>query len=357
VTSPTVKRRALLDAEATATAREYLWPAWIATVMLRERRVVLLLTGLGVALGLAIALLRKPTYTTTFSFLPQSSQDPSRAGLASLAGQFGIALGSMGGGNESPQLYADLLLTREVLAPIAQDTFVVDAAGRAREPLAAFFDVPDGPPSLVLDNTLRVLRRDVISSTVAARKTGMVSVGVSTRSPQVSYQVAQRLVAGLNTFNLTTRQTQARQERLFTETRYAAERTALRQAEDALQQFLQANRQYVNSPQLTFEKERLQREVGLHQQIVTTLAQQYEDARIREVRDTPVITVIERPTVAARPDPQMRAVILLLCTALGFGVGAALAFLRDVRARSPEWDAALEPLRAEWRRLRGRAVG
>jgi uncharacterized protein involved in exopolysaccharide biosynthesis len=34
------------------------------------------------------------------------------------------------------------------------------------------------------------------------------------------------------------------------------------------------------------------------------LAQAYEQARIEEVRDTPVITVIEAPMLPARPDPR-----------------------------------------------------
>jgi uncharacterized protein involved in exopolysaccharide biosynthesis len=351
-----VERQELVYANAAGAARERFWLAWIATVLLRERRLILTLTAVGVAIGLALALLRRPTYTTSFSLLQRAaSQDANRAGLANLAGQFGIALGSLGGASEPPQLYADLLETREVLAPIARDSFTVDAAGRGREPLSEFFGVRESQPDLVLDNTLRILRRDVIFSTVAARTTGMISVSVRTKSPQVSYQLAQRLIAGLNNFNLVTRQSQAHQERLFVEARYAAERASLREAEDALQRFLQANRQFSNSPQLTFDRDRLQREVTLHQQIVTTLAQQYEDARIREVRDTPVITVIERPVVAARPDPQMRGLRLLLTTAAGFGIGVLLAFLRDMRERSPEWDQSLEILRAEWRRVRRKA--
>src|SRR5207245_3853543 len=127
-----------------------------------------------------------------------------------------------------------------------------------------------------------------------------------TRSAWVSLGIADRLLAGLNQFNLSARQSQAAAERRFVEGRLEEARASLRAAEDALQRFLQANRQIANSPQLTFQRDRLDRDVTLQQQLVTGLVQQYEDARIREVRDTPVITVIERPAIAVRPDPLRR---------------------------------------------------
>lgn len=49
-----------------------------------------------------------------------------------------------------------------------------------------------------------------------------------------------------------------------------------------------------------FQQQRLQKELDLRQQVYTTLAQAYEQARIDAVRDTPVITIIEHPEGSAR---------------------------------------------------------
>jgi uncharacterized protein involved in exopolysaccharide biosynthesis len=54
-----------------------------------------------------------------------------------------------------------------------------------------------------------------------------------------------------------------------------------------MQAFLQANRQWANSPDLTFQHDRLERDIALRQQVYTTLVQSFEQARISEVRDTP----------------------------------------------------------------------
>src|SRR2546423_3036125 len=248
-------------------------------------------------------------------------------GLANLAGQFGITLGAVGGGAAPPQLYADLLVTRAVLAPIAADSFAVGPDSTRRVPLAKFLEVRGDAPPIVIDKILLALRRDVIAAAVAPR-TGMVTTRVRTESPYVSLRIAQRLLEGLNHFNLITRQSQAREERRFTEGRLEDARAELRAAEDALQRFLQVNREFAESPALTFQRDRLQREVTLRQQVVTSLAQRYEENRIREVRDTPVITIVDAPSLAARADRRLLALILVVGTVAAFVLGALIVMSR-----------------------------
>ncbi len=318
---------------------------WLLAVMLRERTTILAVTGIGAVIALVVALLRAPTYTTTFSFLPQATQDASRAGLINLAGQFGLPLGAVTGPSQSPQFYADLLRTRALLAPIAADSFPVSDSGAPRVKLPQFLGVSGSNEALVLENTMRLLRQKVIGSSVATPGSGVVTVTVRTRSPSVSFGVADRLRLGLNQFNLQTRQSQAGAERRFIEGRLADARDSLRTAEDALQRFLQSNRQIENYSQLSFVRDRLQRDLNLKQQLVNGLAQQYEDARIREVRDTPVITVIEQPSVAARSDRGERLMILVTGTTLALFMAVLLSLARAVLGGGSDraGSAALQP--------------
>jgi len=357
MSTATEPRRVALTGQ-TSVEHEGNTVIWLAAVLLRGRGVLLRAIAVGALLGVGIALLQRPLFTSSFSFLPQANQDASRAaGLASLAGQFGINIGAFGGNQDPPQLYADLVTTRGVLAPIAVDSFT-PAPKEPAVALPRFLKIGGNDSALVLDKTLRVLRRDVISTTVALRTTGMITVNVRTRSPYVSLAIAQRLLTGLNAFNLVTRQSQARAERKFAEGRYAQAESELRTAENTLQSFLTSNRQYQNSPQLSFEKDRLQRDVTLRQQVVTTLAQQLEDARIREVRDTPVISVIEAPTLAAKPDSRGRILIVALGMMGGFAIGVLLVLLLDSwrRERALGRDPAMAVLRNEWQALRRRST-
>jgi len=92
-----------------------------------------------------------------------------------------------------------------------------------------------------------------------------------------------------------------------------------------MQSFLQRNR-VATSPDLVFDRERLQREITLRQQTYTTLLQSQEEARIREVRDTPVITVLEQPALPALPESRHVAAN----AAMGAVVGFLLAILLNV---------------------------
>jgi uncharacterized protein involved in exopolysaccharide biosynthesis len=325
---------------------------WILAVLLRERRLIAAFTAIGLVLAIALALLKGPTYTSTFSFLPQSGEDQGRLGLASLAGQFGISVGGLGGGSQHPQLYADLLVTRGVLATIARDS-VTD--GQRRVPLAEFLRIKGESAPVVLENTIRTLRQQVVTTSVASHTTNVVTVSSRTRSPQASLEIAQKLLDGVNRFNVETRKSQAASERRFTEGRLEAEKAALRLAEDALQRFLQGNRQFGNASELAFQRDRLQREVNLHQQIVQGLSQQYEDARIREVRDTPVITIIEQPTLPVIQDSSGRLLNTIILTIVAGFLGAVFAIARegwDRQRRGSESDPSYGLLEGEWRNLR-----
>src|SRR4051812_19158930 len=92
----------------------------------RGRRTLIIATSIGAVIGFGLALTKKASYTATFSFLPQTASAPSASGLASLAGQFGINVGALGGGGaDSPQLYAELVRSREVLTPIIDEPLPV----------------------------------------------------------------------------------------------------------------------------------------------------------------------------------------------------------------------------------------
>jgi uncharacterized protein involved in exopolysaccharide biosynthesis len=136
----------------------------------------------------------------------------------------------------------------------------------------------------------------------------------------------------VDSFNLKSRQSQASQERRFTEQRLTQAQADKRQAEDELQAFLQRNRDFRSSPQLSFAYDRLADNVSLRQQLYTTLAQSYEQARIEEVRDTPVITIVEPPMLPARPDPRPFGRAIAVCVLLALVVARFTAVRQDRRA-------------------------
>jgi uncharacterized protein involved in exopolysaccharide biosynthesis len=150
----------------------------------------------------------------------------------------------------------------------------------------------------------------------------------------LSAAILRRIIELISAFDMETRRSQAAAERSFAEERLGQLRTELTMVEDSLKLFLDENRQVFNSPQLTFENERLQRQVLMRQELVTAMAQAFEQARIDEVRNTPVLTIIDQPLAPAIANPRGRLMKLITGLAVGLLGGLALVYLRELSARS-----------------------
>lgn len=298
-------------------------PIGVANFVLRSRTWIVAGAVAGGALLGTMTLLGRD-YVAQSRFAPQSSSG-GQAQIAGLAAQFGFNLGG-GGDGESIDFYAQLLRSRELLTQLATATYQVgDAAAKPR----SFMDIAeiDAPtPEKRLQRAIGTLDKSV---TVARDvKANLVTVRTTAGTPEMAVALNAELLRRVNAFNLEKRQTRAAAERAFVEARMTQARAELDAAEAALESFLTRNRAFQGSPQLTFDRERLGRRVELRQKIYLTLTEAYEKARIDEVRNTPVIMVIDNPEGSAQPSRG-----LIKSTLLGIVVGAllalAIAFVRD----------------------------
>ncbi len=325
--------------------------AGLMRVLLSRRRLII-----GIALALAfvtgiLGLLTARTWTSAATFMPQTRRTPA-AGLSGLAAQLGISVPTLDAG-QGPAFYADFVTSRTMLGALADTTFDIPGdAGPVPTSLADVYRATGATDARRRDALIRKLSARITA--VPMLKTGVVRVRVAAPNPELARQMTSFILDRLNWFNLVTRQSQAGAERRFMEGRLDEAREELRTAEDRLQGFLQRNREYRNSPELSFQQERLAREVQMRQQVYTSLAQAYEQAKIEEVRDTPVLTVVEAPEVPARPDRRgaLRATIVALFSGglLGALIAILLAALERERAGSAGDMLAVE---AELRALRG----
>jgi uncharacterized protein involved in exopolysaccharide biosynthesis len=321
-----------------------------ATV-LRRRRIVAQWSLVGVAVAAITMLFTAAKYDSTASFVPQQT-DMSRSGVASLAGQFGISLASVDQ-TVSPDFYSALLKSRVLLSRIATDSFVVPELENRRIAFVDLFDVSHGSQARRVEEGVKLL--DDVVTTSVVKTTGMVRLSVVTKWPSVSYTMAQSLLTGVDEFNRRTRRSQAASERVFIESRLTAATADLRDAEDRMERFLVANRQFSASPELSFQHDRLQREITVRQQVVSTLTQAYEEVRIREVRDTPLITVLEPPTVPAIPESRRRLLRLLFGLVSGGLIGLVVAITSaSMKRRSAAGDPEVKDFIATLDEIRER---
>jgi uncharacterized protein involved in exopolysaccharide biosynthesis len=213
-------------------------------------------------------------------------------------------------------------------------------------------DVKGRSPEERIQRGVRGLRARTEAS--SDKQTGIVTLRVELHSAQLAADVAKVMVSLLNRFNLESRQSQSREQRRFSGERLAVAEQELRAAEQAQLAFLQRNRQYLDSPLLAFEYNRLNRQVQLRQEVYQTLTKAHEEARIAEVRDTPVLTVIDSAVAPVRPSGPRRVLGTLVALIFGGALGVLLAYLAAARARtrrSPTPDYLA--FREAWEEARG----
>lgn len=301
-------------------------PFLIAATLLRHRRLMVFLPLGAVVFAIVFSILTR-AYAAESRFVPQSSSgDMSR--LAGLAAQIGVPL-TMDASGESPDFYVDLVRSGEVLGPaLTAEYQFAESPGSLDSLRGSWLDlvgIEGGSPEERLRNGIDALRNDVAAA--ASVKSGIVTVRTEAPWPGLAEALNAEILALLAQFDRQRRQSGAQAERVFVEERYDSARQELEAAEAAVARFLDRNRR-PESPRLVMEMERLQRVVAMRQQVYAALAQAYEQARIEEVRNTPVITVVDRPEGSAR---STRGVVLVALIALVVGVvaAAALAFLID----------------------------
>ena len=304
----------------------------ILNVLLRYRVMIIVLTLLtGFYAGFRSVTSAK-RFTSEAMFMPKGARGQSQ--LSGLAAQFGVNIAS-GDASQSPQMYVDLLEMTALLWPVAQQEYrITTDSGVITGNLQKLYRIKPDRPAVMKKKTVEALQ-GAVKGTVTP-KTGVIFLTVSTGNPELSLQIARNLLDQVNIFNLTKRQEQAAAERAFAERQVGEKRAELRQAESELENFLESNRLYRQSPQLTLEYNRLERQVAMRNQIYTSLLSAYETARIEEVKDLPVINIIEPPEMAIGPDRRGGVKKTTIGLLIGFAVACMIAFVRDRMARNRE---------------------
>jgi uncharacterized protein involved in exopolysaccharide biosynthesis len=291
--------------------------------VLRNWRLVAVCVLFAALLALPVLWLWPATYAATSIFRPESSE---RQLPLAFAVQIGLARG--GPGSESVVFYERLLRSHDLLAQAVSQPYA-ESGEADGAPLYRMWSGADEPPANAVRQAVRELNRRIRVRT--DWDAGVVTVETVAENAHLAEQLNRRLLDLVNEFNVRRRMNRGAQERRFVEARLVEAQAALSAAESALERFHQQNRTYQGSPALVLEADRLSRRVQHQQQIYLSLAQALEEARIEEVRNTPIVSVVQNPEGTARR--QGRAFRVMLLLALGLFVGIVLALLRELFPR------------------------
>lgn len=290
-----------------------------AAVAIVFRRPLVVL-GLPVVGGLVAALFFAffGSYVARSSFVPQSSSS-GLAGLMGIAAQFGTRLpGSLGADpTESLDFYASLIESPALLSSLADESFDFAKSEtdttRLRGTLVQLYGIDGDTEQQIRRNFVERMQNRV--SVSVNRVNGTVIVSVKAPWPGLAQKLNRRLLGAANDFNLEIKRATAQAQREFLESRTRSAQLELSLAEDSLMQFSRKNRAYSSDPALALQAARLARGVDIRQAVYTTLLQSLEQSRLEEVRDTPLITVLDTPELFTK---RSRSPLLMGVAALLF---------------------------------------
>lgn len=297
--------------------------------------------GVGVVLGIIIALSIPKQYTVTVTLSPEMSGDKAGGGLGSLASSF------LGGGASSSPDALNATLAPDIVAstPFVLDLFdtrVQTLDGEQDTTLVAYLDEQKQPwwgyikaaPGLAIGaikslftekaDTTATLNpfqlteeeyqkvedlRKVITANVD-KKTAMTTVTVTLQDPKVTAIVADSVVTKLQQYIIDYRIKKAKEDCAYLEELYHERQQEYYEAQSKYAHYFDTNRN-IAFQSVRAEQERLQNDMNLAYQVYSQVAQQLQVARAKIQEEKPVFAVVEPASIPLEPSGTSRKTILL----------------------------------------------
>lgn len=299
--------------------------------------------GVGVILGIIIALSIPKQYTVTVTLSPEMGSDAKASGgLASLASSF---LGGAATGSSPDALNATLAPDIVASTPFILELFntkVQTLDGKLDTTLVAYLDEQKSPwfsyivkaPGMAIGaikslfseeaDTVSVLNpfqltkeesekveglRKVLTANVD-KKTAMTTLTVTMQDPKVTAIVADSVVAKLQQYIIDYRIKKAKEDCAYLEQLYKERQQEYYDAQSKYAHYFDSNRN-IAFQSVRAEQERLQNDMNLAYQVYSQVAQQLQVARAKIQEEKPVFAVVEPATVPLQPSGTSRKVILV----------------------------------------------
>ena len=265
----------------------------------------------------AIVTLFMPNYYRSEArLLPVESKGlgSNLGGLASAAAAFGV---SVPGGDSSDANFLDVLNSRWLKEQLLQTEFQYHtrswrfgAEKVEKKTLYRYLEEKNMDRAIKEIGTMVSASRDL--------KSKVISITAETTSPELSQLIVQQAATLLETFNREKGRTRGGAKAAFAEARLAEGRKEMGEAEEAFRRFLEANRNYQTSgdPAVRLRGTRLEMELRLRQQLVTSMAMNREQALLEEKNDIPILNILDSGNLPIDKNKPARTVVVLLATLL-----------------------------------------
>ena len=309
--------------------------------LVKKRKWIYLLVGVTVLATTAFSAFLPNKYVSKAVILPSggaADKLSSLGGFASMIGNF--SLGSMGTNLENSSfLYPDILKSRLISEAVINKVYQYPGGRKPKnQNLLQYFKAKK------MDSAVKALAG--ITSSNMDRKTGIITISVTTNNRYLSAAIANEYINQLENYNLSTRKSKAKENQDFISQRLEDTKKELKEAEDNLEAFQLKNRNFyaASSPEIALELARLEREVEVKSKVFLTLTEQYELARVEAKKDVPIVQILDYAKPPEQKTGPNRKIIILTSLFLSSFVGVAIILSLEFaksKVRPEEYGEAL----------------
>jgi uncharacterized protein involved in exopolysaccharide biosynthesis len=308
--------------------------------LLAIRKTLYKAAGVGLIVGVLIALGTPKQYTVSITLSPEVSGGNS-GGLASMAASF--LGGSVGNSPDAlnatlaPDIVAstpfllELFNARVVSQDKQIDTtftayldeqksswmgYVLKAPGMAIKGIKSLFSNDEEKTATVQEGAIELNEEDAaklegLRKQITAevdKKTSITTLTVTLQDPKITATIADSVVSKLQQYITTYRTSKAKEDCQYLEKLYKERQQEYYTAQQRYAHYVDANSNMVFQSTMA-ERERLQNDMNLAYQVYSQVAQQLQVARAKVQEEKPVFAVVEPAVVPLYPSGISRKVI------------------------------------------------
>ncbi len=288
---------------------------------LYKKKLLIVGTVLAVMILASIFILLKPNkYESHASILPSGKTD-DMAAMKELVGLAGFAAGN---DNNSSRLFPTILRSDYIKNALIEREFVYRHDGEVfHRKLQDYFN----------EDNIDYLKLaiDGILSIDMDKPTGVINVSVETKYPGLSQAILTEILVELDHFNMYKRRSSAKENVRYLERELKEKEAELRAAEDSMETYQMANRNWYNStdPRLLKTIARMKQNIEVLLQTYKYLRTQYENARLEAQKDMPIVRILDSPTLPILKSGPHRAKTVLIAGMLAFLLTSLMVIMKD----------------------------
>lgn len=316
--------------------------------ILAIRKTLYKAAGVGLVIGILIALSTPKQYTVSVTLSPEvSGGNSGSSGLASMAASFlGTSVGSSSPDALNATLAPDIVASTPFLLELL-DARVISQDQKIDTTLTAYLDEQKSPwwgyvlkaPGMAIGGikslfnndkeeesqadsleagTIELNKEDAVKlaglrkqiTADVDKKTAITTLTVTLQDPKVTATLADTVVSKLQQYIIAYRTRKAKEDCEYLEKLYKERQQEYYDAQRHYAHYVDANSNMVFQSTMA-ERERLQNDMNLAYQVYSQVAQQLQVARAKVQEEKPVFAVVEPAVVPLQPSGTSKKVIVI----------------------------------------------